>query len=99
MAAMSNAVRRTGRNQCDLCGNRGSERNPLTRHHVDGNSKNNDSLNHMVVHRVLCHTMADFITQMLKATGTVPTYKHIHAAWDLLMLNSWLLKLLTRGAS
>jgi hypothetical protein len=77
----SNAVRRTGKNQCDLCGKRGSERNYLSLHHIDGNPKNNHASNKMVVHRFLCHTFADFITQWYKSHNGAATFKQIKVAW------------------
>lgn len=96
VAPMSNAARRTGRNRCDLCDSRGSERNPLSRHHADGNSHNNDPANHMVLHRFLCHTAADFITQLLKARGQKATFADVEHGWNLLMTSDWFFRLLNR---
>lgn len=82
MAALSQAVRRLNKDRCDLCGQHGSDRNPLTRHHCDGDNKNNDQSNFMVVHRVLCHTFADFISQFYLHHGKKADFKIIRRAWN-----------------
>jgi hypothetical protein len=59
----SKAVQRLGIEHCELCGKPGSEENPLTAHHCDGDRKNNKDENFLVVHRWRCHTFADWVTQ------------------------------------
>ena len=79
---VSKAVKRTGKSQCDLCRRVGTEKNPLTRHHADGNPRNHDPVNYMVLHRTLCHTFGDFITQFYSHYGVVATPVIIKQAWQ-----------------
>lgn len=81
MKARSNAVARLGKDRCDLCGKPGTTKNSLTRHHADGDNKNNDAENHMVLHRILCHTFGDFITQFYARYGVAATPVLIKRAW------------------
>lgn len=80
-ATISQAARRAGRNRCDLCNRKGTIKNPLTRHHCDGNPRNNQPTNFMVVHRILCHTFADFVTQWHMYHDKTATFAAIARAW------------------
>ena len=81
MAPISQAVMRMGKTRCELCNKRGTESNPLTRHHADGNNRNNELENLMVAHRILCHTFADFITQAYAQYRVAATPTIIKQAW------------------
>lgn len=81
MANRSNAVRRTGKSRCELCNRKGTESNPLTLHHADGDNRNNDPSNFMVLHRKLCHTFGDFIAQFHLHHGKRATPDIIRSAW------------------
>lgn len=94
MAPMSQAVRRLGRDKCELCLEPGIESNPLTRHHCDGDHENNEVANFMVAHRWRCHTFADAITQMGMNKGVKITPDDIIWAWRLITTSGWLLKLI-----
>lgn len=78
---VSTAVQRIGQTRCELCKKKGSNRNYLSLHHIDGNPKNNIRSNKMAVHRYLCHTFADFITQHYRSRGKSATRAQILMAW------------------
>ncbi len=81
MQSSSQRVRRLGKTHCELCLRRGSESNPLSCHHSDGDTRNNDPANLMAVHRILCHTYADFVTQLMTSRGQTATPIVIKRAW------------------
>lgn len=96
MAPYSKAVKALGIYSCQLCHKPGSEENPLTRHHCNHDSRDHSLGNVMVVHRWYCHTFADFIAQMFKTMGWEATPLATVKAWDMLIADRWLFKILIR---
>ena len=93
MKPYSEAVRRLGILECELCGEPGKETNPLTRHHCDGDHKNNSTENFLVVHRWLCHTWADWFTQLFMSRNLKADHSDIIWAYKLVSTSNWLLTL------
>lgn len=78
----SKAVKRLGNTWCELCGKGGTEDNPLTLHHSDGDRGNNHPTNFLVVHRWRCHTFADAVTQeYMHRAGRPATWAVIKKAY------------------
>lgn len=94
MAPYSLAVKKLGILFCQLCSEEGTESNPLTRHHCDGDAKNNDRSNFLVVHRWRCHTFADSVTQLGMHEKSLITPEDIIWCWNLIHHSGWLLRLM-----
>ena len=74
-------VRSMGIKRCQLCNRVGHAKSMLTIHHCDGAPRNNDPDNLLVVHRILCHTFADFVTQFYAMYKVSATPTIIKQAW------------------